>query len=380
MKKKKNLGRLPNLELQHSRTVMSESEGRLSSVSSVSSISLMEIKTETHLVLQAFLERTLSTPYKDRPGTVGGAYDDQNKYSSSSKPQSNSKDGYSSPAEDDRKNAFKDFIKQLPHRNPNLRPKDPKGSLTRISKSKQSQTEVGLSPSSSSDEEDSEKKRKQKQMKIKKRISLFFKKKVKEKKERDKEQRQEDGAGCHPQSPSDLPIDKERDVTQVIISPNHPPQFYNEVAVKLEKIAKNSTKIKTPSPILKPPAVFDKEALVQQLVQLVCSEGDSMNEKIQADPFLRSRLNRLSYASFAKVLDIFGSTEVTQAPPLPPSSSPTLRRMAVSMEVSRRIVTATGAQRTKGYAERYMESFAPWVKSHGGWENVVDIEELVEFD
>lgn len=37
------------------------------------------------------------------------------------------------------------------------------------------------------------------------------------------------------------------------------------------------------------------------------------------------------------------------------------------MDVSRRVVTATGVQRLTGYAERYMESFAPWVRSHGGW-------------
>lgn len=93
--------------------------------------------------------------------------------------------------------------------------------------------------------------------------------------------------------------------------------------------------------------------------------------QIQADPFLRSSLNRLSYASFAKVLDFFGSSEVSEAPPLPPSRSPTLQRVAISMEVSRQIVTATGSQRTKGYAERYMESFAPWVKSHGGWVSIL---------
>lgn len=37
------------------------------------------------------------------------------------------------------------------------------------------------------------------------------------------------------------------------------------------------------------------------------------------------------------------------------------------MEVSRRIVTATGARRLQDHAERYMDSFVPWVKSHGGW-------------
>lgn len=60
--------------------VMSESADRPSSVSSISSISLLEVKAETHLVLQAFLHRTLSVPLKDRPGRVGGTYRDHNKY------------------------------------------------------------------------------------------------------------------------------------------------------------------------------------------------------------------------------------------------------------------------------------------------------------
>ena len=62
---------------------MSESEGRLpsvSSVSSVSSISLVEIKAETHLVLKAFLHRNLSVAPDERPGRVGGGYKDHNKY------------------------------------------------------------------------------------------------------------------------------------------------------------------------------------------------------------------------------------------------------------------------------------------------------------
>lgn len=69
-------------------------------------------------------------------------------------------------------------------------------------------------------------------------------------------------------------------------------------------------------------------------------------------------------------MDAFSNYEVEQLPmplaaPLP--ASPTLRQVAVTMEVSRRVVTATGIQRMKGYAERYMDNFAGWVKSQGGW-------------
>ncbi|XP_068435408.1 uncharacterized protein bcl2l12 [Clinocottus analis] len=359
---------------------MSESAGRSSSVSSVSSISLVEIKAETHLVIKAFLHRALSTPLTERPGTVGGAYKEHNKYSL--KPQA--KDGWDSQAEDvnsaDKKQTgFKDLIKQLPHQN-NIRrsPQDPKGSLDRDSKTRVShlrdQTEDGVTlPSSTSEEDDSEKKqhKKAKHKKLRKKLSRFF---------RGRLEKQEQEGRDTPQRPSSLPINKDVEPTPAIISPNHPPEFYNEVAEKLEKIAQRSTSTKKLSPTAQPsPAVCDKETVVQQLAEVLSLEGDSINVKIESDPFLRSSLARLSYASFSKLLDTFSSSLVSGTPAQLPTASPTLRRMAVTMEVSRRIVTATGAQRMQGYAECYMESFAPWVKSHGGWENVVHLEEL-EYD
>ncbi|XP_069033791.1 uncharacterized protein bcl2l12 [Embiotoca jacksoni] len=354
---------------------MSESAGRCSSVSSVSSISLVEIRAETHLVLQAFLHRTLSIPLKERPGRVGGAYIDHNQYMA--KPQPKPKDERDSQAEDvtsadEKKMGFKDFIKQLPRRSTSRRrAKDPKGSLDRDNKAKPSHLrdqieDDVISPSSTSEEDDGENKLQKKQnqkKKIRKRLSQFFRSKFEKEKEKEKEK------------------DKDGPPTPDIMSPNHLQEFYNEVAEKLEKIAHNSTSIKRLSPrVLPSPAGCDKEAVVQQLVQVLSLEGDSINTKIQSDPFLRSSLARLSYASFAKLVDTFSSSQVSEAAALPPTASPTLRRMAVTMEVSRRIVTATGTQRIQGYAECYMETFAPWIKSQGGWENVVVLEEPAEYD
>ncbi|XP_035471252.1 uncharacterized protein bcl2l12 isoform X2 [Scophthalmus maximus] len=362
---------------------MSESGGCRSSVSSVSSISLMEIKAETHLVLKAFLHRTLSTPMKERPGRVGGTYIDHDKYSASAKPQTKAKDGLASQAEDassadEKKIGFKDLIKQLPRRNTTRRTtKDQKGSLDRDRKARSSNLRDQIdddvvSPSSASEDDENEKKqqKKLKQNKIKKKISKFFRLKLE--KEKDKE-----GHGSYPNRPS-TPVNQGPGPTEPIISPNHPLDFYNEVAEKLEKIAQRSTSIKKPSPTAQVSPVYDKEAVVQQLVQLLSLEADSINNKIQSDPFLRSSFARLSYASFANLLDAVSSSQVS-ADPLPPSASPTLQRMAITMEVSRRIVTATGTMRMQGYAECYMETFAPWVKSHGGWENV-DFEEPLEYD
>ncbi|CAN9505377.1 unnamed protein product [Ophioblennius macclurei] len=363
-----------------------------SSVSSISSISLMEVKAETHMVLHAFLHRAVSIPLHDRPGRVGGAYSDHNKYSA--KPQPKTPDHLESPTEDgssadEKKMGFKDLInKHLPLRNTSRRSaKDSKGSLDRDGKMKLSQlrdqSEDDLkSPTSTSEDDESDKKaqRKRSQKKFRKRISKIFKLRLEKEKEKDKEkEREKKEHGPVPQRPSTLPIDKGAESQQPVLSPNHPPEFYEEVAEKLEKIAQNSASLKRPSKSPRPLAAGEKETVVQQLVQVLSLEGDAINEKIQSDSFLRSSLARLSYPSFAKLLDTFGSSQVSEVAALPPAASPTLRRMAVTMEVSRRIVTATGTQRMQGYAECYMENFAPWLKRNGGWENAMP-EEPLEYD
>ncbi|TSQ24021.1 Paired box protein Pax-6 [Bagarius yarrelli] len=147
----------------------------------------------------------------------------------------------------------------------------------------------------------------------------------------------------HPQRPKSLPVKEEAGLVRPPLSPKN-----------------------------------NKEAIVQQLVQILITEGDAINGKIEANPLLRNSLSRMSYKSFARLLD--SCANEAEEPPLPVSESPTLRRVAITMEMTRRVVTATGVtQRVEGYAERYMENFVPWVKSHGGWESIVQ-KEVQEFD
>ncbi|MEQ2259365.1 hypothetical protein XENORESO_010532 [Xenotaenia resolanae] len=269
------------------------------------------------------------------------------------------KDGYDSQPdkEDETKTGFKDRMKNFP-RTSIL---SGRGSLGKSSKAKQShQTEDSVSPSSSSDEDESEKKRKQRQVNIKKKIASLFKKNLKVSKEQ---------IDSHPQRPSDLPSGKKR-------GREHPPDFYEEIAKRLEKLIEESPKIKAPSP----EPVLDIDELVQEFVKLLCSEGDSMDRKIQDNPELVSKLSGIRYRSFEHVLDTFTRNMTTEAPPSRQSPSPTLHRIAVSMELSRRIVTATGTQRLEGYAERYMDNFVPWIKSHGGWGKVLSIDWTEEWD
>jgi len=44
------------------------------------SISLLEIKAETRMVLKSFLRHSLSIAPGERPGRIGGEYNDPNKF------------------------------------------------------------------------------------------------------------------------------------------------------------------------------------------------------------------------------------------------------------------------------------------------------------
>ncbi|XP_051570547.1 bcl-2-like protein 12 [Myxocyprinus asiaticus] len=367
------------------------------------SISLLEIKTETRLVLKSFLRHSLSIPPGERPGRIGGEYKDPNKYSAAQKKlKKDVTDAWDSldeeiSAVEEKKHGIKNLIKRrlrprssmIRHakndtsgdqtQNNTLEKQSQSGRSDKVSRNGASSLprkseEERLSPSSASEEEGKRKpvdKNKKKKKKLK--ISDILKK-VSFKKEEPR-----------PQRPATLPLRDDAsfpEPAKPAVSPSHPPEFYDGVAETLDRIAqKHSVKKKSPiKPDPVPCASKDnhKEAVVQQLVQILTAEGDAINEKINTNSFLRSTLNRISYPSFAKLLDTYASQ--SEEPPLPAPVSPTLRRLAITMDVSRRVVTATGVQRLTGYAERYMESFAPWVRSHGGWGNIAQFDDVLECD
>ncbi|XP_063047142.1 uncharacterized protein bcl2l12 [Engraulis encrasicolus] len=386
---------------------MSDGGARPSSPSP--SVSLLEAKEETRQVLRSFVRKALTVPPDERPGRVGGSYLDPKKFSAAAKsPKTPKKEkadnGWDSvdeaiSAAEEKKHSIKNLIKRR------LRPrsirteeqqKNKAGTLERKTDKPQSDQPISFpdilqkslaedgSSSSFSEEEggDGEKKKKKKSKRKLQSLASIFRPKNKTK---------------EPQRPVTLPVPSEPAApsTDPQLSPSHSPEFYNEVASTLHRIARKSKSVKLPPVIPPPPAESttepDKNAIVQQLVQILCKEGDLLNDKITANPFLRKSLDRMSYPSFAKLLDTYASQTVVEvevqasssssptssSAPLP--ASPTLRKVAITMEASRRVLTATGErQRMRGYAEKYMERFAPWVKSHGGWENIV--EEIPEYD
>ncbi|XP_035259922.1 bcl-2-like protein 12 [Anguilla anguilla] len=370
-------------------------------------VSLVEIMEDTRLVLGAFLRQSLAVPLAQRPGRIGGAYKDHSKYSAFEKnfPRK-AEDGWDSlderiSAAEEKKHGIKDLIrKRMRQRSTVLRrsqkdssKKDVQvqsGSLERDIRTGLAKLDVSgktksidrtqhlqdkpeserQSPTSSSDEGSGKKESKKKKKKSP--LSSLLRKIKPPKNE------ETANAESQPKRPNSLKFAAGVEPEATPASPSHPPQFYNELAETLDKIAqKHTAKL---SPVSPPPSTSetsDKDAVVRQLVHVLSLQGDAINNKIQSDPFLRSSLTRLSYPSFAKLLDTFASQAEA---PTPAPASPTLTRVAVTMEVSRRVVTATGTQRMRGFAERYMTKFAPWVQSQGGWENIAQLEDVSEYD
>ncbi|XP_017737654.1 PREDICTED: bcl-2-like protein 12 isoform X2 [Rhinopithecus bieti] len=151
------------------------------------------------------------------------------------------------------------------------------------------------------------------------------------------------------------------------------PDFYALVAQRLEQLVQEQLK-SPPSPELQGPPPTEKEAILRRLVALLEEEAEVINQKLASDPVLRSKLVRLSSGSFARLVELFCSREDNSRPsracpgPPPPSPEP-LARLALAMELSRRVAGLGGT--LAGLSVEHVHSFTPWIQAHGGWEGIL---------
>ncbi|XP_039321331.2 bcl-2-like protein 12 isoform X1 [Saimiri boliviensis] len=153
------------------------------------------------------------------------------------------------------------------------------------------------------------------------------------------------------------------------------PDFYALVAQRLEQLVEEQ--LKSPSsPELQGPPLTEKEALLRRLVVLLEEEAEVINQKLASDPALRSKLVRLSAGSFTRLVELFCSREDRSRPspacpgPPPPSPEP-LARLALAMELSRRVAGLGGT--LAGLSVEHVHSFAPWIQAQGGWEGILAV-------
>lgn len=97
--------------------------------------------------------------------------------------------------------------------------------------------------------------------------------------------------------------------------------------------------------------------------------------QLASDPALHRKLARLSAGSFARLVELFSSREGSSSPncsspslpcpgPPPPSPDP-LARLALAMELSRRVAGLGGT--LANLSVEHVHSFVPWIQAHGGW-------------
>lgn len=158
------------------------------------------------------------------------------------------------------------------------------------------------------------------------------------------------------------------------------PDFYALVAQRLEQLVQEQLR-SPPSPELQVSPPTEKEALLRRLVALLEEEAEVINQQLASDPALRRKLARLSASSFARLVELFSSREGSPgaAParqslpcpgPPPPSPEP-LARLALAMELSRRVAGLGGT--LAGLSVEHVHSFAPWIQAHGGWAGILAV-------
>uniref|UniRef100_A0A8C3YFK1 BCL2 like 12 n=1 Tax=Catagonus wagneri TaxID=51154 RepID=A0A8C3YFK1_9CETA len=158
------------------------------------------------------------------------------------------------------------------------------------------------------------------------------------------------------------------------------PDFYALVAQRLEQLVQEQLQ-SPPSPELQGPPSSEKEALLRKLVALLEEEAEVINQKLASDPALQRKLARLSAASFSRLVELFSNRERSPGPsqarpsmpcpgPPPPSPEP-LARLALAMELTRRVAGLGGT--LAGLSVEHVHSFAPWIQAHGGWEGILAV-------
>ncbi|XP_059584190.1 bcl-2-like protein 12 isoform X4 [Alligator mississippiensis] len=89
-----------------------------------------------------------------------------------------------------------------------------------------------------------------------------------------------------------------------------------------------------------------REQVIQRLISLLEEQAEDINREMETDPVLRSTLSRMSFHGFSQLAEAFAA----RAPPSSPS--PQLTRLALTMELTRRVagISNHAVQTLMGYS------------------------------
>ncbi|XP_020663884.3 bcl-2-like protein 12 [Pogona vitticeps] len=351
-----------------------------------------KIEEETRLVLEAFLQGALSHGKSGAPGHVGRAYHDPQSYMHRNPNEHAQHCPSWTPVHEEinrveeKKHGFRTSIKQLLRRRTGSR--DPAESPP-FSKNSLKRPKGGGEAG-----EDTRQKR------------TFSFKNLLRKKGTDSGEITDDPVAS-PQRPDSLPLDACYCQNQAFEQHGvegtdvEGAEFYTLVAQKLDHLVKQQQLVSpvaakslpfppeqsntlptdavssTPVNSGELPRNLDekqKEQILQKLIALLEEQAGVFNKEIEADPFLRNALSRLSYRSFSRLAEAFTS----RTPPSVPS--PQLAKLALTMELTRKVagINSHTVHTLMGYSLQYMDMFVPWLQQQGGWESIVAQEEIFD--
>ncbi|KAH0626683.1 hypothetical protein JD844_001790 [Phrynosoma platyrhinos] len=189
------------------------------------------------------------------------------------------------------------------------------------------------------------------------------------------------GPLASPQRPNTLPLVQcycrnqpaEEQEGQAADADTEGAEFYTLVAQKLDHLVKQQQLISPVATKSLPSSKHQINTLPTDTPSSTTVNSEELPE-IEADPFLRNSISRLSYGSFSRLAEAFTS----RAPP--GVSSPQLAKLALTMELTRKVagINSHAVHTLMGYSLQYMDMFIPWLQQQGGWENIVAQDEIFD--
>ncbi|XP_068133423.1 apoptosis facilitator Bcl-2-like protein 14 [Hyperolius riggenbachi] len=127
---------------------------------------------------------------------------------------------------------------------------------------------------------------------------------------------------------------------------------------------------------VQPDGGSDEDEIIANIVQILRSTGDKLNDQINQEKSLVEKIQDLwSYTFFKKVADSYLSDAIPTSEP--EEEEQQTDRIALCVHATAALSTLDNQpmNRVLGFGARYLqENYSPWVQSKGGWENIMCIQ------
>ncbi|XP_075066766.1 apoptosis facilitator Bcl-2-like protein 14 isoform X2 [Mixophyes fleayi] len=126
----------------------------------------------------------------------------------------------------------------------------------------------------------------------------------------------------------------------------------------------------------------DEDELIANIVEILRSTGDKLNEEMTQEQTILQKLRRCwSYGFFSKLTEYYLSDTAPAAESVQEEQTNNMTKIALCIDATTKLTALDNQPMNKvlGFGVRYLkENYSPWIESQGGWEKVMGVEKKKE--